>query len=168
MVEMVQQSRTEAAQRVAALEAQLAQAQQHQHGAAGAGVAGAGGDAEELREQLEDAVERAEAAESKRLAMQERINQLEQKLWAAEKALWDTEDKADETIKKLEARLIALQDAAATARPSEAAAAGEGGADVQLSEAQEKILVKVLKESKAKIKGKCSVRWYCLLLTPLQ
>ena len=68
-----------------------------------------------------------------------------------------------------QARLIALQDAAAVARPAEAAAA-EGGEDVQLSEAQEKILVKVLKESKAKIKGKSPTAPLLAALThsPLQ
>jgi hypothetical protein len=157
MVEMVQQSRTESTARIAQLEAAVASAQAAAAAAAAAGEGGGGGaaapsaDAEELREKMQDALDRAEFAESKRLQMQEKINGLEQKLWAAEKALWDTEDRADEAIKKLEAKVLALQDQAAV-RPADAAKV-EGAVDVQLSEAQEKILVKVLKESKAKIKG---------------
>lgn len=74
-------------------------------------------------------------------------------MWAAEKKLWDTEDRADETIKQLEAKLLALKDQVAVAAKEGGGAGGAGLSDVQLSEAQEKVLVKVIKDSKAKIKA---------------
>jgi hypothetical protein len=148
MVEMVQQSRVELSAKVTSLESQLAAAQAAGgSSASSASSSGGGGDATELQEKLQDALDRAEFAESKRQQMQEKINQLEEKLWATEKSLWDTEDRADETIKKLESKLLALQENAKV----DVDQSQEG--DVQLSEAQEKILIKVLKESKAKIKA---------------
>ncbi len=146
MVEMVQQNRVEMSAKVAQLEAQLAAATSSSSHQTSASV---GADASvELQEKLQDALDRAEFAESKRQQMQEKINQLEEKLWATEKSLWDTEDRADETIKKLESKLLALQE---NVKLPEDASAGQD--EAQLSEAQEKILIKVLKESKSKIKA---------------
>lgn len=116
-----------------------------------AAVIGVGAD-EVLKEKLQDALDRADFVEGKRQQMQEKINELEEKLWATEKKLWDTEDRADETIKKLESKIVALEESqlTAAAKPN---ASDSQQQDVQLSEAQEKMLVKVLKDSKTKIKA---------------
>ena len=106
---------------------------------------------QDVQDKLADALERAEFAETKRQELQEKVNQLEEKLWATEKNLWDTEDKTDEQIRELEGKLLLAQEKLKKLANSKGTTTTAITGEVELTQKQEQMLVKVLKETKVKI-----------------
>jgi len=105
----------------------------------------------DVQDKLADALERAEFAETKRQELQQKVTQLEEKLWATEKNLWETEDKSDEQVRQLEAKLLLAQEKLQKLANQKGTTTTAITGEVELTQKQEKMLVKVLKETKLKI-----------------
>ena len=140
MVQMVQRNRQEMQNKIEQLSTKLRESSNF-----------TGGNKGEFQDKLSDALERAEFAESKRQELQKKVTELEEKLWSTEKNLWETEDKGDEQVRQLEAKLLLAQEKLQKLAHSKGTTASSVSGEVELTQKQEKMLIKVLKETKVKI-----------------